>query len=596
MFRSGFFWQLYGGYAGVVIVFAALIGVTVSSWIAEDSREDIRTALVAKATLLEEISRNALLGQRDAKFQEQIQRLGEKTHTRLTVIARDGLVLADSEEIPARMNNHANREEILIAAEKGTGLVNRYSNTVEREMMYLALRVDDASTGQAMQIGFVRASLPLDIIGERLSRVRSLVLLGAGVAGFVALLLGLFLAHRVTSRLESITSVAEAMAEGDYSRRVFMNSPDEIGKLATAYNSMAEQMQVRIDMITEDRNKVQTILRSIVEGVIAVDRDELVVHINAVAGNLLGLDPSEVRGKRLWETVRVNEVAKALISSLAGEKIFRTQSRIMHGTDECLLEISASPLTDAEDEITGAVVVLHDVTEIRRLELVRREFVVNASHELKTPITAIRGFLDSLVDDTDMPHETRQKFLRRAASQANRLALLVTDLLRLSRFESGEQAESSEQLDLHNIVSASVAELQQTAEDKAIKLTATLDQNPAIVIANNATLRLVVDNLIDNAIKYTGTDGDVEVRTSQINGEVILKVTDNGVGIDPMHQDRIFERFYRVDKARSREVGGTGLGLAIAKHACGILGGELTVESQPGVGSTFRLRLSLANA
>jgi two-component system phosphate regulon sensor histidine kinase PhoR len=589
--RSRFFWQLYGGYAAVVVLFAVIVGVTVSGWVAEHSREDMQTSLHSKVSLLKELSRDVLGGGRDAQFLKRIQRLGAEIDTRLTVIARDGVVLADSEEDPARMNNHANREELRIAANQGLGFSTRYSNTVEREMMYLAMPVEHAVNGEVVRLGFVRASLSLSVIDEHLFRVRSLVLFGAGIAALVALLLGLFFARRVTSRIEAITAVAEAMAGGDYSRRVFMHSQDEIGKLATAYNSMAQQMQDRVDTITNDRNKVQAILRSMVEGVIAVDRDELVLHMNAVAGDILGVDPNEVLGKRIWETVRVNEIAKSLGSSLAGQRVYRTQSRIMRADEECLLDIRASSLTDGDGVVTGAVVLFHDVTEMRRLELVRREFVDNASHELKTPITAIRGFLDTLVDDADMPREIREKFLRRASSQADRLALLVTDLLRLSRFEAGGSSESAERIDLRDVVRKSVAELQLVAADKAIKLTACLGDEAIVVIADRATVELVTDNLVDNAIKYTGDGGRIEVRTTLRDGEAFLEVEDNGVGIDAEHQDRIFERFYRVDKARSREVGGTGLGLAIAKHACGVLGGDLSVKSEPGVGSTFLVRL-----
>jgi len=592
LFRSRFFWQLYGGYAVVVAVFAIIVGFAVSDWLAEESLQSVKDSLRSQATLLEQVSLDALNGAPSPGLQQTMQRLGRETNTRLTVIASDGRVLADSHEDPSRMDNHANREEVAKAAAEGVGFSTRFSNTVKREMKYCALSVSQTNG----DTGFVRASLSLSVIDERLSRVRGLVLLGAAIAALVALMLGVAFARRVTSRLGSMTEVAQMIAAGDYSRRVLLHShEDEIGKLATAFNSMAEQMQGQIDRITQDRNTVEAILGSMVEGVVAVDRHEVVLHMNAVAGDILDVDAAAVIGRRIWEAVRVNEVARALSACLSGEQVHGAQSRIMRGEEESVLDIRASPLTDGDGQLTGALVVFHDVTEMHRLELVRSEFVVNASHELKTPITAIRGFLDSLVEDRDMPVETRERFLRRASLQADRLSLLVTDLLRLSRFEAGVEVGPPARLDLRDVIRKSVAELQSVAAKKNIQLTAELGDDSLTVVGDEAALGLIVDNLIDNAIKYTPEGGHVDVRAEARDGSVLLEVADDGIGIDQANQDRIFERFYRVDKARSREAGGTGLGLAIAKHACSALKGELAVESELGAGSTFRVRLPLAD-
>jgi len=530
-----------------------------------------------------------LRGGGDPEFQARIKQLGRDAEARLTVVAADGSVIADSEQNPSRMDNHAGRAEIAMAARQGMGYLARHSRTLGKEMVYLALPV----AAQGRTIGFVRTSFSASVVDRRVSSVTQVIMIGAAFAATVALLLGLYFTRRVTSRLQAMRSVANSIVAGDHSQRVQEESADEIGDLARAFNVMAGQMEGRIGRIIEERNTVEAILGSMIEGVVAVDIDQVVIHMNEVAGEILGVDRQSVISRRVSDVARVREVSGNLSSCLQGRVTARTQIAVQRGEEECQLDVSTAPLYRADGATAGAVVVFQDVSEMRRLENVRQDFVANASHELKTPIAAIQGFLDTLVEDPEMSDDMRVKFLERASRQSDRLALLVTDLLRLSRVETSDDAAPSERIDLRSTARRSVSQLGNVAGEKRVRLSVALDDNEVPVMADPASLNLIVDNLVDNAIKYTGSGGFVVVRVHARGGEAVLEVKDDGIGIAQEDQARVFERFYRVDKARSREIGGTGLGLAIAKHACGLMGGQLTVESEPGVGSSFRVSLPL---
>jgi two-component system phosphate regulon sensor histidine kinase PhoR len=272
----------------------------------------------------------------------------------------------------------------------------------------------------------------------------------------------------------------------------------------------------------------------------------------------------------------------------------------LRGGDGPAIEMHAGPLTGGRGEVVGAVLVLNDVSELRRLEAIRRDFVANVSHELKTPLTAIRGLVETILDDPEMPVDVRQRFLERIEEQTQRLSTLVTDLLTLSRLESESSRREREVVDFRGVVDSSVRRLRGVAEGKGIHLETAFDGDALWVLGDEEQLRQMVDNLVDNAVKYTPEGGRVAVRlraaTEEGTGqtECLLEVDDTGIGIEPRHQERIFERFYRVDKARSRELGGTGLGLSIVKHIAKDTGGSVSLESRPGLGSTFRVRLPLA--
>lgn len=590
MFRSRFLWQLYAGYSILILLTSIVSGVMISRRVEQDALEDIRQSLEAQAIILEEAASSYLGEFSDPTFQEHIRAIGDRISTRLTVIRADGAVVADSDENPSQMDNHASRPEIIAARSEGTGTSTRFSDTLGMRMMYLSIAV----RSQGRISGYVRASLPLSEIDRRLDQLGTSISLAAVLSAIIALLLGLFLTRHFVKPLSSMISVAEAMSRGDYKARLPETRKDEIGDLAKALNRMARSCSDRTDTINADRNKLSAILSGIAEGVVAVNRDEHVVHLNEAAGRLLGSVPEESLDKPIWQVTRVREVSEILRDALRDGIDFQKNLRIANPSMDRFIEMHASPLFDGQGNLTGAVAVLHDVSELHRLEMVRREFVANASHELKTPITAIRGLVETLIDDKVIESSKRDSFLARIKEQSMRLSSIVTDLLNLSRMESENIKLKDHRFDLRQVIADSLKTFVSLGEEKGISLEIEVTHVPAEIIGDEEAVRQVMSNLLDNALKYTSDGGQIWTRLEIRGDYAVIAVEDTGIGIETRDLDRIFERFYRVDKARSRELGGTGLGLSIVKHIAITHGGHVTVDSIPGKGSTFSVFLPLA--
>ncbi len=587
MIPRRFVWRLYAGYVLLILLTATLIGFFVSRNIAAQSLHDLEADLRTKTLFLGRIYRDARVEGDLASLQGLVRRMGEESGSRLTAIAPDGTVIADSEADPAQMDNHAARPEILEASRAGHGSSTRFSATVRRNMMYYAAAVREGEG----TIGFVRAAVPVVDVSRRIAHVRDVIIAIASLSSIVALFLGFLIARRVTGPLREMTAAAMAVAGGDYEHEFRVRSSDEIGALGGAFNTMIGQLRSRMETIVLDRNKLLAILSGMVEGVVAIDREEKVLHLNLAAARLLEVDRDAAIGQRIADVTGVEEIRETLKRALGEAREITLETKLRVAAGKRRIEMRASPLRDSDDRLAGAILVFNDVTELRRLEAVRRDFVANVSHELKTPVTAIRGLVETLLDDAEMPADRKEDFLRRVRDQSLRLSSLITDLLTVSRVESREWAPELERIDLRETARRSLAGLRPVGEAKPLTMEADLPDAPVHAYADADAMRQIVDNLLDNAVKYTPAGGRVRVRVRAEGDFGIVEVEDTGVGISPKVHTRIFERFYRVDKARSREVGGTGLGLAIVKHLVMAQGGSVSVESDLGVGSTFRVRM-----
>ena len=587
-------WKLYTGYVALVFVGAALLALGAAAWLERESLADLERALESRAVLIGEVAAPALArAERDPALQARVVALGASLGTRLTVIARDGTVLADSHEEPAHTDAHGDRPEVVAARLTGRGAATRHSATVGEPMMYVAARLGPAEA----PTGFARAALPLAQVEARVARLRAVGLLAALGAGLLALLPGLALARRISQPLGTMTAVARSIAAGDYRAHVPPTlADDEMGSLARAFDSMAVQLRDRMDTITADHNKLAAILGSMVEGVVAIDGDRRIVHMNDVAGRVLRVDPRKTLGRPIDEVCKVAQVTETLTSTLEAPAPSTGEVRLATPGREQVLKLHASPLRDGGGALAGAVVVLHDITELRRLETLRREFVANVSHELKTPLTAICGLIETLIDDDEMEPGTQRRFLEKVQNQSNRLTTLVRDLLTLSRVESEDASLERARIDLRDPLRDSIRHLLAAGEEKGLVIESEIPEDAVPVLGDREALRQVVDNLLDNALKYTPAGGRVWVRLRREGERAVLEVQDTGIGIEPRDQARIFERFYRVDKARSRDLGGTGLGLSIVKHIMLAHDGQVAVESRLGEGSTFRVSFRLAPA
>jgi two-component system phosphate regulon sensor histidine kinase PhoR len=593
MLRSSFTWKLLGGM--VVIV----LGATTAHWalatrtITHNGVRDAQDELGRALLLLAPRVGPWLVADDHALPAAEARTIAGVLGARLTLIAADGRVRIDTEADPAATDNHRTRPEILAAlAGPDPGFSDRSSTTTGKRTVYAALALRE---GEAVR-GFLRLGRALTLVDERLTNLRSQVLLAALAGLVLAVVLSFTYAYRLGRPLRAMTGIAEGIAGGAPAHRLPVRTRDEIGTLAAALNRMADQLRERLDTIQRDRNKLVAILAGMSEGVIAIDADERVLHLNEVASRALELGEKATLGRRIWEIARQQPICELLRAVMREGRAHNEELTVAERGQDRSLELKAAPLRDGRDAIVGAVLVLHDVTQLRRLEAVRREFVANVSHELKTPLAAVRGLVETMLDDAAMPTETRQRFLARVSSQVQRLSAIVNDLLTLSRVESGPDAVDHLTLDLRRPVRESTQALLAAAQQKGHRLATEVPPEAVLVRGDEEALRQVVDNLVGNAIQYTPPGGSISVRLAADPREATIAVADTGIGIEPRDQERIFERFYRVDKARSRELGGTGLGLSIVKHIVLAHRGQVAVESQPGEGSTFRVRLPLERA
>jgi two-component system phosphate regulon sensor histidine kinase PhoR len=590
MAKKRIFWQLFPSY--LLITFTALL--IVGGYASDSLREFYydRTAedLKARARLIERQIARKIPPFNPPSLNSLSRDLGTKTNTRITIIDLSGKVLGDSHEEPSRMDNHADRPEFRNALQGETGMALRFSNTLEEQMMYLAvpiIREDKLS-------GVVRASIPITFIDQALRTIEFKI---GGVGLVVALLaagISLMVSRRISNPLEQMKNSAESIARGEWKEYLSLKTDSvEISALSNALNQMALQLEDRIKTITSQSNESEAVLSSMVEGVLAVDAAENIIRLNKAAGKILEIKPENAEGRPIDEVVRNSHLREFIERTLSGIENVETDLTIGN-KNEIFLQAHGAALKDMQEKSIGAVIVLNDVTRLRRLETVRRDFVANVSHELRTPITSIKGFVEILQQGALENREEAERFLDIISKQVERLNAIIEDLLSLSRLEqdSGTLEIAMEKTKVLPILESVIRD----CENKTLKKNTSIKlncPNELEVFANPPLLNQAVLNLVDNALKYSEQGGEIKVQALSTETETVIEIQDWGCGIDSAHLPRLFERFYRVDQARSRQLGGTGLGLAIVKHIAQVHGGRVSVNSTLGKGSRFSIHLSI---
>jgi two-component system, OmpR family, phosphate regulon sensor histidine kinase PhoR len=595
MVGNRLFSQVFFANLAITVLLAAAIGALAAYesrqvYLAQKSGELEAAARLAAARLAAAEQDYSSADEQARVAQSICNELKHAKGMRLTVIRASGQVIADSDEDPRFMDNHAEREEVKQAVQEGLGEITRFSATLRRDLMYRAVPLE---TGAASP-GVVRASLALDSLADTLRdmywEITGLALLAvalsAGASWYVV---------RWTIRpLEALRAGADRYAHGDLKHRLPLLGAAEIRMLARSMNIMAEQLDQRIQTIIRQEHEHNAVLSSMEEGVLAVDERSTILSLNEAGARILNLDAREARGRVAHEVIRKADLLQFIGDALASDvpvdrsiEASASENRWLHGR--------ATALHDAHGQRIGALIVLHDITRLRHLENVRRDFVANVSHELRTPITSIKGFVETLLHEQLDDRDQSLRFLAIILKQVNRLDAIIEDLLMLSRVEggSGEPRIPLEPLRLADVLCAAVEMCARAAADKK-RIAVELDCCDDLMIRANAPLlEQAVVNLLDNAIKYSPPDATVRVTAAVEGDQAVIRVQDHGCGIASKHLPRLFERFYRVDKARSRELGGTGLGLSIVKHIVSAHRGTVQVESTVGRGSTFSIRLPL---
>ena len=598
MRHTRLFWKLYITYLIAVVLCAGVVG-----WFAVDAAGNLYRAqafkdLTARAELVDS-QVTPLLG-RPAQLQALVKSIGARADTRLTVIAgpsgtvgATGQVLADSEADPATMPNHdtPSRPEVQTALAGGTAHVARFSDTLKERMLYVAVPLFD-SNHQVTAV--IRTALPLTQVDRALDNLTRRIVFGTLIVALAVALLGFVVSRQISGRMGEIKRGAARFAAGDFSHEIHVSTADEIGEVAVGLNAMGRRLSETIQTITDERNEREAVLAGMTEGVLAVDGQERVITINAAAARLLAVDPDDAQGRSIQEVVRNPELQEFVAAVLAENGPIAGNVVVHTDLDSRDLQVQGAQLGDGSGDGTGrgAVVVLNDVTRMRHYEAIRRDFVANVSHEIKTPVTTIKGFAETLLDGALDDRRDAERFLHIIVGQADRLSAIIEDLLSLSSLESGSEGAriSLEQGSIRDVLQVALDVCEMKAAARHITLTLDCSEDLFAEI-NPPLLEQAVVNLIDNAVKYSPEGSRVGVSAATEALGLSIRVEDVGPGIRREHLPRLFERFYRIDKARSRDMGGTGLGLSIVKHIAVAHGGGVAVESTPGLGSTFTITL-----
>ncbi len=598
MRHTRLFWKLYITYLIAVVLCAGVVG-----WFAVGTAGNLYRAqafkdLTSRAELVSSQVK-PLLG-RPAQLQALVKAIGTRAGTRLTLIAgpagivgATGQVLADSEADPATMPNHdtPTRPEVQTALAGGTAHVARFSDTLKERMLYVAVPVFNSSH---QVTAVIRTALPLTQVNRALDNMTRRIVFGTLVVALAVALLGFVVSRQISGRMREIKRGAARFAAGDFSHEIHVSTADEIGEVAVGLNTMGRRLSETIQTITDERNEREAVLAGMTEGVLAVDGQERVITINAAAARLLAVEPDDAQGRSIQEVVR-NPELQAFVAAVLAEDGPIAGSVVVHtDLDSRDLQVRGAQLGDGNGGAVGrgAVVVLNDVTRMRHYEAIRRDFVANVSHEIKTPVTTIKGFAETLLDGALDDRHDAERFLHIIVGQADRLSAIIEDLLSLSSLESGSEGAriSLEHGSIRDVLQVALDVCEMKAATRDITLTLDCSEDLFAEI-NPPLLEQAVVNLIDNAVKYSPEGSRVGVSAAIEAMGLSIRVKDVGPGIRREHLARLFERFYRIDKARSRDMGGTGLGLSIVKHIAVAHGGGVAVESTPGLGSTFTITL-----
>jgi two-component system phosphate regulon sensor histidine kinase PhoR len=591
MWTSTIFWRVFSAFAALIVLAAILFGFLV----ARSEEHELRTQLVDRlrvaAVSVGQLARHEAALESTDELQAFLQQFGKEMGIRLTLVDIGGRVLADSEmkDLAAveQMESHKDRPEIVAALQSGWGLSERFSSSLKNQLLFYAVRVDGANGPLAV----ARSSLPVSEILRQVTRGRGMVALFSAVVTLLALAVTFYLLSRIIDPLLELTRAVESTSAGNLRARLEIDDHDEIGMLAKAFNRMNDDLATYIDQLRQRGDQLAAVLGGMVEGVIAVDRRSNILFANESAATLFGFRSEQSQGRPLTAVARDEALHHSVQQAIETRDVVNSEINL-RGPAPGTLAVHAAPLPG--QPCPGVVLVFYDITRLRRLESLRQEFVANVSHELKTPLSAIKAYAETLLAGAIHDQTNNVHFVQRIEDQADRLHQLILDLLSLARIESGQQAFEIEVVDVAQVVSLCLGENRRIAEARSIDLKSTPPPEPVGVLADDEGVRQILENLVSNAIKYTPAGGSVTVRWRKDADACLLEVVDTGIGVEPEHFTRLFERFYRVDKARSRELGGTGLGLSIVKHLAQFFGGNVGVQSEPDKGSTFWVRLPLA--
>lgn len=581
MFRS-LRWRTAAAFVILIVICIAGLSIYLSHFFRESYQDSLRDQLKNQALLIEDSSAFYFDNGQEEDIDTLAKRLGDQIDERITIIDSNGVVLGDSDEDPATMENHADRPEVIEALSQGTGSSIRYSATLDYDMMYVAVPV----TIDTEIVGIARVSLPLTDINASLSHINRTIIWVAIIAAAVAIILAFQISKMTTGPLKKLTKMSGSIADGELDQEIQVSSRDEVGELAKAFNQMAARLKEMVSLITTERDRMAAILSNMGDGIFTVDGDSRITTVNRAAQKFLQLSENEVLGHTFAEVVRDYELDGILQRCLKTKE--QQTGTVETSPGKQFLGVIASPLKDEG----GCLLLIQDLTEMRRLETVRRDFVANISHELRTPTASLKAITETLQDGAIDDTAVAKDFLDKMNAEVDKLAQMIQELGELALIESGESPIQKMPFNVTELIEQTAERLGMLADRAGLSLSIEIASDLPPALGDRDRVEQVLVNLLHNAIKFTSPGGKVNLSAKADGNNILVSVTDNGVGIPADDLPRIFERFFKTDRARTG--GGTGLGLAIAKHIIEAHGGRTWAESVEGKGSTFSFTLPLA--
>jgi two-component system phosphate regulon sensor histidine kinase PhoR len=578
-FQGKFFLTAVASATLALIVAGVLFALTLR----REINEEIETTLIAQARLAAGVVGRAPQSATRVHLDAEADRLGVLTGTRVTLIAADGEVLGDSSETLdalAEMDNHAARPEVVGARTAGLGRAARHSETLDIDMLYVVV------PAQHPMVAFVRVALPLTDVGQHLRPAFAVTAVALALAFLGAVVIAWIFSARIGHRVRGVAEVARRYRAGDVTPARLDFGDDELGEVARSLDEAVQEVARRLADQARDRGRMEAILAGMVEGVIVVDSQGRLELANEAAQRMLKVDGVAL-GRPYVETIRHPAIAALVATTLSDRAPEAVQFAPPRDPSRTIIARAAAATGETKH---GVVVVMHDITDLRRADQIRRDFVANVSHELRTPLTAIRGYVEALAED-DTESDERRRFLGIISRHADRMERLVKDLLRLARLDAGQETVAVVSCDIRALAQTVVADLAPALEERAQRVEIVVSADAEIVRGDQAKLHDALRNLVANAVMYGPEEGTVRIEACRVGGRIAISVSDEGPGIPEEDLTRVFERFYRVDKSRARDPGGTGLGLAIVKHLVGLHGGEVLAENRPTGGARFTIAL-----
>ncbi|MBN2462116.1 MAG: HAMP domain-containing protein [Dehalococcoidia bacterium] len=570
-------WRITIPFVLIVLVSMGVLGLYLVDFVRGTQINNLRLQLEEEAKLVAQASLPGFLAADRNELDTLAKTAGGQINTRVTIMAKDGTVLGDSDHDPKTMENHAIRPEVVGALASGVGASTRYSTTLEQQMLYVAVPI----TVDGQVVGIARVALPLAEVEKSVNILIASVVLSMAIATLLVILAAAIITRRATQPIKQLTQAAGRIAAGELEQKIPVLINDESGKLAEAFNEMSSSLKALVADISDEKSKLANILSNIADGVIITDDEGRLLLANQAAERMFDFEEKKAIGKHLIETVRDYEIDRTLKSCLETAKEHTAQ--LEFGPGKRFLRVIAVPLMT--DGLTGSLLLFQDLTELKSLQTMRRELVGNISHELRTPLAGIKAIVETLQDGAVSDKKVARDFLVKIDSEIDRMMQMVMELTELSRIESGRGDLKPEMVNLNSLVEEVIARFKPQAERKSVALSTDLFTGLPRIQADKDRIYQVITNLVHNAIKFTSQNGKVNISTELSENSVLVKVSDTGVGISREDLPRVFERFYKADKARVGE--GAGLGLAIAKHVVQAHGGNIWVESKEGKGSTF---------